>query len=120
MTPVRSLLLVEDDTLIAMDLEDVLRGQGVTDLTLAGGYEEAAAALDGKPFDLALFDLDLDGVSSLPLVTARRDAGGACIVTSGYDDPPAALAAMGVPVLGKPVRVAELKRAAAALDLTLG
>ena len=120
MAPVRSVLLVEDEMLIAMDLEDVLREQGVTDLTLASGYEDAAAALDGGAYDLALFDLDLEGVSSLPLVEARHGAGGATIVTSGYEDPPPALAAMGVPVLSKPVRVHDLKRAAAGLDLKLG
>ena len=118
--PVRSLLLVEDELLIAMDLEDVLRERGVADLTLAADYEQAAAALDARAFDLVVFDLDLEGVSSLPLVEARHAAGGASIVTSGYESPPRALAALGVPVLGKPVHVGDLREAAATLDLQLG
>ena len=120
MTPIRTALLVEDETLIAMDLEDVLRDHGVADLRLVPSYEEAAAALEAGTFDLVLFDLDLEGVSSLPLVEARQAAGGASIVTSGYEEPPAALAALGVPVLAKPVRLHDLKAAAAELGLSLG
>ena len=120
MTPIRTVLLVEDETLIAMDLGDVLREHGVETLLLVPTYEEAATALDGGAFDLVLFDLDLEGVSSLPLVEARQQEGGASIVTSGYEEAPAALAALGVPLLSKPVRVHELKAAVAGLGLTLG
>ena len=117
--PALSVLLVEDETLIAMDAEDMLRDCGVAEVVLATDYETAAAALDARVFDLVVFDLDLSGVSSLPLIEARAAAGVPTVVTSGYDDPPAALAALGVPVLRKPLSLRHLKEGAEAAGTRL-
>ena len=117
--PVSSVLLVEDETLIAIDAEDMLRDCGVAEVVLAADYETAAAALERRLFDLAIFDLDLSGVSSLPLIEARVAAGVPTVVTSGYDDPPAALAALGIPVLRKPLSLRHLKEGAEAAGTRL-
>ena len=110
--PVSSVLLVEDEALIGIDAEDMLRGCGVEDVVLVSSYEDAKAQIDARRFDLAIFDLDLDGVSSLPLVEALAASGVPIVVASGYDDPPAILNSLGVPLVQKPLSLARLKLAA--------
>jgi DNA-binding response OmpR family regulator len=57
----KTLLIVEDDILPAMDLRDELEDAGYSVMDLTGRYEEAlAAAKDRKP-DLALVNIVLQG-----------------------------------------------------------
>jgi response regulator of citrate/malate metabolism len=96
-------LLVEDDVLIALDLEDMLEQLGFAGIRLARRLDAARKACREAAFDLAVFDLNLAGVSSLPLIEEQVAAGCAVIVTSGSDGEKEALGALGVPVLLKPV-----------------
>ncbi len=80
---------------------------------MAGTYEEASAAL-GSAYDLVVFDVNLEGVSSMPLVEARAAKGEPTLVTSGYEE---GAAATGVTVLVKPTQPRELSDAVTALGL---
>ena len=104
-----SVLVVEDDMLIALDTEERLRQLGFGTVSAAGNFREASGLIEGGAFDLVLCDLNLDGISSLPLVEQLARNGDSVVVTSGYDSADAALARLGVPVLTKPYSGNDLK-----------
>ena len=60
-------LLVEDEPLIAIDGEDMLRAMGVDDVVCVRTVAEGMAALDANQFHAALLDLRLGQESSIPL-----------------------------------------------------
>ena len=62
-----SVLLVEDETLIAIDAQDILHGMGAHRLVRVRNVQEGIDALDAERFDVALLDLRLGKESSLPL-----------------------------------------------------
>ena len=61
------ILVLEDEFLIAMDVEQICRDYGASDVIIARTIEEAEAALDGAAFDAAIFDLMLNQKSTLGL-----------------------------------------------------
>jgi DNA-binding response OmpR family regulator len=61
-------LVLEDESLIALDYERILRSAGADSIVSLGRLADAYALLKKRaPFDLVLLDVDLDGESSLPL-----------------------------------------------------
>lgn len=67
-----SVLVVEDEVLIAADLEAILIEHGLRVSGPCVSLDEALVALQAAAPDLALLDLDLGGVSSLPLARELR------------------------------------------------
>lgn len=67
--PGLSVLLVEDEPLIALDGEVTLQALGVADVVCARTVADGFAALDTKQFHAALLDLRLGDQSSIPLAT---------------------------------------------------
>ncbi|MBB4659849.1 response regulator [Parvularcula dongshanensis] len=98
-----SILVIEDDMLIAMGLEDALYDVGARSVEIAGDFDTARAKLTDGTYDLVVFDLNLDGISSVPLVQDWVGRGGRAVVASGYDERNARLDSLGVTVLPKPV-----------------
>lgn len=60
-------LLVEDETLIAMDALDILRDLGAADVVRARSVQEGLDVLKGQHFDLAILDLRLGDELSVPV-----------------------------------------------------
>lgn len=60
-------LLVEDEPLIAIDSDDMLRAMGVDDVVCVRTVADGMSALDANPFHAALLDLRLGENSSVPL-----------------------------------------------------
>lgn len=83
-----SVLVAEDELLLALDLTDMLRSVGCV---VVGPARSVAAARShvqqGAKIDLALLDLNLDGESALSLVQDFSTAGIPVIITTGYDQP---------------------------------
>ncbi len=110
-----SILIVEDDAIVAFALDDYLRQRGHVVLLAASG-QAAREALGRQRFDLILADLRLDGtdtVDGLDLAGESlrgRRVDHAIIVTAWSDDATVARAAvMGVAaVVKKPIAMAEL------------
>lgn len=82
-------LVVEDEWLIAMQIETILR---TMDLEVVGPVGDAAAALalvDTAPPDLVLMDISLrgaiDGIEAVARIRARADI--ACLFVSASLDP---------------------------------
>jgi DNA-binding response OmpR family regulator len=109
MTGPLKILVVEDDALIAMELEERLGEMGYTVLGPALSYEAAEKAIAKERPDLALLDANLAGKSSVPLGVALAGQGVPIAFCTGYDqikNLPPELA--GVLVLTKPISDADL------------
>lgn len=81
------LLLVEDEALIAMDLEAIVEDLGYEPVGLAASVTQAISLLDGIPDapDLAIVDANLGGTSARPIVDRLRAKGIPTIIASGYE-----------------------------------
>ena len=79
-----SILLIEDDTLLAESLEDLLEEEGYT-VTCAVNGEEALDLIYEQNFDLYLVDINLpllDGITLLQELRAANDTTPAIFLTS--------------------------------------
>ena len=96
-------LLVEDDLLLAMDMEDFLVDQGFQVVGPFGRLAQALQALAGQPVDLAIVDLNLAGELSFPLIDTLRRRETPIIVCSGYAELPEIRSKLAdLPLIAKP------------------
>ncbi|XAZ26301.1 response regulator (plasmid) [Sinorhizobium sp. B11] len=96
-------LLVEDDLLLAMDMEDFLVDQGFQVVGPFGRLAQALQALSGQPVDLAIVDLNLAGELSFPLIDTLRRRETPIIVCSGYAELPEIRSKLAdLPLIAKP------------------
>jgi CheY-like chemotaxis protein len=94
-------LIVEDELLIALDLEAILDGLGCAVLGLAATVPEALRLLAADPPDLALLDLNLRGTRSTPVALALTAGGVPFIAVTAYANPLEPVFD-GVPIISKP------------------
>lgn len=106
-----AVLVVEDEALVAFDVEDMLRDLGFADVVVCNGYDAAEAALNARDFPFAVFDLNLDGRLSVPLVEHALARGTHVVVASGYEPEVVPLDAAPTARVLKPVQAAQLARA---------
>lgn len=105
------ILVLEDEFLIAMDVEQLCRDHGAVDVAVARGLEEIG---DGVDFDAAIVDLLLNGVSTLDFAARLRETGTPFVFASGYtDNSEVAKRFPGVTMVGKPYSGNDLIRAVA-------
>ena len=89
MSTTSSILIVEDEPLIAMMLEDFLESMGHSVRGTCDTVSQALAAADEGGFDLAILDVNLKGESVWPVATALRKKGTPFVLASGgHVDPP--------------------------------
>lgn len=85
----RSILIVEDEPLIAMMLEDYLLSLGHEVSGSCDNVSAALAAIDTVAFDLAILDVNLKGENVWPVAAALRQRGTPFVLASGgHVDPP--------------------------------
>jgi DNA-binding response OmpR family regulator len=105
MTEPRSILIVEDEPLIAMMLEDFIQSLGHE---VSGNCDSVGTALkevEQGEFDLAILDINLKGENVWPVALALRDKGTPFVLaTGGHVDPPPAEFA-SVPTIEKPYTI---------------
>jgi DNA-binding response OmpR family regulator len=108
------ILILEDESLIALDVEQLCREHGATEIILKRDLSglESDGALDG--FDVAIVDLMLSGVSAQPFAERLRRRGRPFLLTTGLADAEVARAFPGIQRIGKPYSGAKLVRAIAA------
>lgn len=110
--PARRILIVEDDPMVALDLEEIVLGMadGPAHVALAASVREAQRALAGPAFDAALLDIDVLDGKTFGLAAALRERGTPIAFISGSrpEELPAALRT--VPFLPKPYDPAEIER----------
>ena len=102
----RLVLVVEDEALLAMDLELLLGRHGWRVLGPAATVAQALRLLeDGEAPDVALLDVNLRGEAATPVAERLRALGVPFVVASAYDGARlAALGLAGAPAVGKPAR----------------
>lgn len=78
------ILIVEDEPLIAFEVEQTLTDAGFTVVGTAARVEEALAIVAGGALDAAVVDANLNRVSAAPIAIALTHSGLPFIVTTGY------------------------------------
>ncbi len=73
--PAPRVLIVEDSTLIAMDLEDILQRCGCVIVGPVPSLEQAVEALARGSFDVAVVDYRLEYATAAPFLNALNDKG---------------------------------------------
>lgn len=106
--PRQRVLIVEDETIIALLLEQMLENAGFEVVLTARSLPEAIAAAQECDVDAAVLDINLRGQMSYPAAHLLAERGIPFIFVTGYaskDIPPG----LGnVPVLQKPYRSNDL------------
>jgi CheY-like chemotaxis protein len=112
----RSILIVEDEPLIAMMLEDFLESLGYAVHATCENLADALQQVEQGGFDLAILDVNLNGQTSWPVAHKLRDSNIPFVIaTGGHVEPPPAEFA-NVPVIEKPYTI---DRVTPALDAAL-
>ena len=111
----RRVLIVEDELLVAMELERLLRDAGCTILGPAPTVDRALALIRADPPDLGLLDVNLGGRWVTPVAEALAARGLPFVLVTSYE--PGALGApllAEAPLVGKPFTRPALVRALSA------
>ncbi|QAY76222.1 response regulator [Sphingosinicella sp. BN140058] len=105
------ILLVEDEAIIAMMAEDMLEELGCEIAAAATALPAALELAEQTAFDVALLDINLNGVDSAPLAEMLRARGTPFIFTTGYGSAGRPPAFTDVPLVSKPYRAEDLAEA---------
>ncbi len=104
-------LIVEDETLVAMLLEDMLDELGYAIAAHASGLPEALAlALTGQ-YEMAVLDINIIGGNSFPVAAVLDQRGTPFIFCSGYGQHAVPQAWAHHHCVGKPFTLAQLSMA---------
>jgi len=106
-------LVVEDESLVALDIENMLEEMGCRVVASVPRLVKAldlAARLD---FDLAVLDINLAGEVVYPLAFRLAERGIPFLFSTGYSTSTLPPELRDRPILKKPVMAANLKRAVA-------
>ncbi len=108
----RRILIVEDDPMVALDLEEIVLGlaEGEAQVALASSVREAQRALASSTFDVALLDIDVLDGKTFEFAQALHERGTPFAFVSGSrpDEVPPAL--QQVPFVPKPYDPADIER----------
>ena len=101
----RSILIVEDEPLIAMMLEDFIEGLGYKVVATCESVGDALEKVEQGGFDLAILDVHLHGETIWPVAGALRARNVPFVLATGghVDNPPAEFES--VAVLEKPYTI---------------
>ncbi|HEY0627241.1 MAG TPA: response regulator [Allosphingosinicella sp.] len=109
-------LIVEDEMLVAMNIEDMLLDLGHEVAGLASRVEPAMSLAREGEFDLALLDVNLAGSPSFPIAAILRDRGIPFLFATGYGIKGIIEEFRSYPVLQKPFRERDLSLALEAIE----
>lgn len=109
------ILVLEDEFLIAMDVEQLCRDNGADEVVIARDLAEIAGQQVATQFDAAIVDLMLGGASTLDFASGLRAEGMPFVFASGYSDADEIKASFpGIRLVGKPYSGEDLVQALAA------
>jgi DNA-binding response OmpR family regulator len=86
------LLIVEDEALVAMDLEFAALGAGMKEVAVVSSCEEAEKLLLDAEIDVAILDIALPDGKSFGTAAALRGQGAGLVFHSGHAEPALLLA----------------------------
>ena len=103
-------LLVEDESLIAMLIEDTLFDLDCQAVSVAPTVADALDKLASTEFDIAILDVNLNGSQSYPIAEVLVRKHIPFIFSTGYGASGVPEAFRAVPVLVKPFRAGDVAR----------
>jgi CheY-like chemotaxis protein len=109
------ILIVEDEMLVAMNIEDMLLELGHEVAGLASRLGPALALARESRFDAAMLDVNLAGEASFPVADLLIERGIPFLFATGYGRQGIEERYRGFPMLQKPFRTADLGTALEAL-----
>ncbi|HXE24316.1 MAG TPA: response regulator [Roseiarcus sp.] len=101
-------LVVEDDPLMAMDLEDTLADAGAVVVDLCRTLDEAMARANGDDFAVAVLDFGLGTDTASPVARRLVRRGVPFILYTGKSSGDPSLAEWACPIVQKPASPREL------------
>lgn len=105
-----SVLLLEDEFLIALDAEEILTGLGAKQVEIVNTLAAARGALEHAGYDLALLDINVNGEMSFPVAEAFAAEQIPVVFASGYEmRTPPKLNGTPAPCVSKPYTREDLK-----------
>ena len=81
-----TVLVVEDEPIVAMHTEDLLTDLGFKTVVVAGGVNRAFKALAATPVDVAVLDVNLNGEKSFPIAEHLAQRSIPFLFATGYSD----------------------------------
>jgi DNA-binding response OmpR family regulator len=105
--PIR-ILIIEDEPMLAVDLEETLTEAGFEVVGIVGRLDKAFALIRTCGCDAAIVDANLAGVSAGPAARALAERGIPFVVLSGYALEQQRDKSLGANYLQKPCRPAQL------------
>ncbi|MDQ3470766.1 MAG: response regulator [Pseudomonadota bacterium] len=100
----RSILVVEDEMMVLMNIEDVLRDHACTEVVAAATIDQALALINARSFDAAILDVNLDGKPSHLVADELAAHDIPFVVSTGYGQLALGSSYGDRPVLMKPYR----------------
>lgn len=101
-------LVVEDESVIAMLIEDMLMDLGHHVVATSGSMSKASKLVSDSSADLAILDVNLNGEETYPLAASLAERKIPFIFATGYGSCGIKAEWSGVPVLQKPFQASEL------------
>jgi CheY-like chemotaxis protein len=108
--PTARVLIVEDELMIRILLDDMLRELGYTIAADTARVDEALEAARSVDFDVAILDVNLNGEPVLPVADALAARGTPFVFATGYGDRGLPEAYRDRPTLKKPFQMDGLRR----------
>ena len=106
-------LVVEDESLVALDIETMLEEMGCTVVASVPRLVKALELASRLDLDLAVLDINLAGEVVYPLAFRLAERGIPFLFSTGYSTADLPPELRDRPILRKPVMLASLKRAVA-------
>lgn len=104
-------LLVEDEAIIAMLTEHMLREMGCEHVNVVGSVARALSAIERDPPDIAVLDVNLRGEMVLPVAQKLAKAGIPFAFATGYGKTEMLAEFHHYPILQKPFDIPDLENA---------
>ena len=106
-----SVLIVEDEFIVAVGLESTFRNAGASDVTIVGNMADAWDAIKSARFDFALLDIRLPDGYSFPLAMNLIADDVPVVIHSGHAEIYHSARLPGIIFCPKPATPAEIVRA---------
>jgi DNA-binding response OmpR family regulator len=107
----RRVLVIEDETMVAMLLQDMLADIGCEVIGSASRFNDAIEKAKSLTFDLAILDVNLNGQRTFPIADVLADRGVSFLFATGYGAGSLPATYDKAAILQKPFQLRELERA---------
>ncbi len=107
----RRILIVEDESLVAMLLETILEDMGCSPVGPASNIDDGLALVQAESLDAALLDVNVAGRQVFPVAQALKDRGVPFVFSTGYGEGGLPDEWRGQPTIQKPFTEAAVRDA---------